>query len=80
MNAKSSLFRLLAVALAAASLTCPAGVASADIVDEAKAQGKTPADFPADDYDYFRDMDMRPDGTEDRSGNRSLKPLGLTKD
>jgi hypothetical protein len=50
-------------------------VASADIVDEAKAQGKTPADFPADDYDYFRDMDMRPDGTVDAKDNRTLKPL-----
>jgi len=80
MNAKLSLFRLLAVALAAAFFTCPAGSASADIVDEAKAQGKTPADFPADDYDYFRDMDTRPDGTEDVGGNSTLKPLDLTPD
>ena len=80
MNSKSSLFRRLAVALTAAFFTCPAGVASADIVDEAKAQGKTPADFPADGYDYFRDMDMRPDGTEDGSGNSALKPLDLTPD
>jgi hypothetical protein len=80
MNAKSSLFRVLAMALATASLTCLASVAVADIVDEAKAQGKTTADFPADDYDYFRDMDMRPDGTDDGSGNSTLKPLDLTKD
>jgi hypothetical protein len=51
-----------------------------EIVDEAKAAGKTPTDFPADDYDYFRDMDMRPDGTVDASGNSILKPLELTPD
>jgi hypothetical protein len=56
------------------------GGASAQIVDEAKALGKSPADFPADDYDYFREMDMRPDGTVDASGNSKLKPLELTKD
>ena len=49
-------------------------------VDEAKALGKTPADFPADDKDYFRDADMRPDGTIDASGNSTLKPLNLTPD
>jgi hypothetical protein len=32
------------------------------IVDEAKALGKTAADFPAASYDYFRDMDMVVDG------------------
>jgi len=31
-----------------------------DIVDEAKALGKTPEDFPAASYDYFRAMDMVP--------------------
>ena len=54
--------------------------AGAEIVDEAKALGKTPADFPADDKDYFRDADMRPDGTIDASGNSTLKPLNLTPD
>ena len=49
-------------------------------IDEAKALGKTPADFPADDRDYFREMDMRPDGTVDASGNSVLKPLDLTPD
>ncbi len=49
-------------------------------VDEAKAGGKTTADFAADEYDYFRDMDMRPDGTVDANGNSRLKPLELTPD
>ena len=57
-----------------------AGCAKHEIVDEAKAEGKTPSDFPADDYDYFRDMDMRPDGTVDVNGNSVLKPLDLTPD
>jgi len=51
-----------------------------ELVDEAKAAGKTTADFPADEYDYFRDMDMRPDGTVDANGNSRLKPLELTAD
>jgi hypothetical protein len=78
MNAKLSpyLFR----ALLAAAVTWLSSVACAEIVDEAKAQGKTPADFPADDYDYFREMDMRPDGTADAAGNSTLKPLDLSKD
>jgi hypothetical protein len=82
MNARSSLclFRFLAITLVIGSFAGAFGIAKADIVDEAKAQGKTPADFPADDYDYFRDMDMRPDGTTDASGNSVLKPLDLTKD
>ena len=54
-----------------------AGCKKYEIVDEAKAEGKTPADFSADDYDYFRDMDMRPDGTVDAAGNSVLKPLEL---
>jgi hypothetical protein len=49
-------------------------------VDEAKAAGLTTADFPADDYDYFREMDMRPDGTVDANGNSRLKPLELQPD
>jgi len=49
-------------------------------IDEAKASGKTTADFQADDHDYFRDMDMRPDGTVDANGNSTLKPLEVTKD
>ncbi|HEU5246256.1 MAG TPA: cytochrome c, partial [Candidatus Udaeobacter sp.] len=57
-----------------------AGCRKYEIVDEAKALGKTPADFPADDYDYFRQMDMRPDGTVDANGNSILKPLELTPD
>jgi hypothetical protein len=72
--------RSLIVPLFAGCFVLLARVATADIVDEAKAQGKTPADFPADDYDYFRDMDMRPDGTIDANGNSVLKPLDLTKD
>jgi hypothetical protein len=82
MNTKSFLSqftRLSIVALLASSFWI-SRLVSADIVDEAKAQGKTPADFPADDYDYFRDMDMGPDGTADASGNSTLKPLDLTKD
>jgi hypothetical protein len=51
-----------------------------EIVDEAKAAGKTPADFPADANDYFREADMRPDGTLDANGNSVLKPLDLTPD
>jgi len=51
-----------------------------ELVDEAKAAGKTTADFPADEYDYFRDMDMRPDGIADANGNSRLKPLELTTD
>jgi hypothetical protein len=57
-----------------------AGCGKHEIVDEAKAQGKTPADFPADAYNYFRGMDMRPDGTVDVNGNSVLKPLELTPD
>jgi cytochrome c5 len=44
------------------------------IVDEAKALGKTPADFPAASYDYFHDMDMVADG------HGGLRPLDLTED
>jgi len=51
-----------------------------EIVDAAKADGKTPADFQAEDYDYFREMDMRPDGTVDANGNSVLKSLDLTAD
>lgn len=39
-----------------------------EVVDEAKATGKTAADFPADVNDYFHDADMRPDGTLDAAG------------
>lgn len=55
MKTKSSpyLFCLFFGAMAAISCLYLASVAVADIVDEAKAQGKTTADFPADDYDYF---------------------------
>jgi hypothetical protein len=83
MNTKSSSYPgwLFSAAMAAVcSCLGLTSVTAADIVDEAKAQGKTPADFPADDYDYYRDMDMRPDGTADASGNSTLKPLDLTKD
>lgn len=44
------------------------------IVDEAKALGKTAADFPAASYDYFHDMDMVADG------HGGLRPLELTED
>ena len=57
-----------------------AGCGKHEIVDEAKAEGKTPGDFPADDRDYFRGMDMRLDGTVDVNGNSVLKPLDLTPD
>jgi hypothetical protein len=66
--------------LVACAFFAVAGCKKYEVVDEAKAAGKTPADFPADDYDYFRDMDMRPDGTVDASGNSVLKPLELTPD
>jgi hypothetical protein len=72
------LIRLCAGVAAACCLWL--GGVSAQIVDEAKALGKSPADFPADDYDYFREMDMRPDGTVDANGNSKLKSLELTKD
>jgi hypothetical protein len=74
MNTKSSAYPgwLFSAAMAAVcSCLGLTSVTAADIVDEAKAQGKTPADFPADDYDYYRDMDMRPDGTADASGTSS---------
>ncbi|MEY2558952.1 MAG: hypothetical protein QOE34_2377 [Verrucomicrobiota bacterium] len=82
MNAKSSssLVRLLSIVTIAVSWISLSKTGSADIVDEAKAQGKSPSDFPADDFDYFRDMDMRPDGTTDANGNSTLKPLDLTAD
>src|SRR5205809_7479944 len=51
-----------------------------DPVDEAKAGGKTTADFAADEYDYFRDMDMRPDGTVDATANSRLTPPESTPD
>ncbi len=44
------------------------------IVDEARAQGKTAADFPAASYDYFHDMDMVADG------HGGLRPLELSED
>ncbi|HUL53479.1 MAG TPA: hypothetical protein VLT83_08740 [Opitutaceae bacterium] len=44
------------------------------IIDEAKALGKTAADFPAASYDYFHDMDMVADG------HGGLRPLDLTED
>jgi hypothetical protein len=51
-----------------------------EVVDEAKATGKTAADFPADANDYFHDADMRPDGALDAAGNSVLRPLELTPD
>jgi len=66
--------------LVVCALLVLAGCWKHEIVDEAKAEGKTPGDFPADDYDYFRGMDMRPDGTVDANGNSELKPLDLTPD
>lgn len=47
---------------------------AADIVDEAKSLGKTPADFPTAAYDYFRPMDQAPDE------NGQLRPLELAPD
>jgi hypothetical protein len=51
-----------------------------EVVDEAKATGKTAADFPADVNAYFHAADMRPDGTLDAAGKSVLKPLELTPD
>jgi hypothetical protein len=71
----------LAGLLAAVCLGLGRGpAAECTIIDEAKALGKTAADFPADGYDYFREMDMRPDGTVDANGNSKLKPLDLGQD
>ena len=70
-------------AVASCTLVICAGISACnkkELVDEAKAAGKMTADFQADDHDYFRDMDMRPDGTVDANGNSTLKPLDLTKD
>ena len=75
MNPKSAhlTIRPFWAGLAAAAGLWFGGPASAELVDEAKAQGKTVADFPADDFDYFKDMDQRPDGG-------ALKPLALGAD
>lgn len=66
--------------LAVCALVTVAGCKKYEIVDEAKALGQKPSDFPADAYDYFQSMDMRPDGTVDANGNSVLKPLELTPD
>src|SRR5438552_3655781 len=58
----------------------PVAKSFAQIIDEAKAQNKTSKDFPASDYDYFRDMDMVASGTTDPNGNTKLKLLELTPD
>ena len=82
MNFKTcSSFRFfLAGVVAACCLWLGGTPAAAEIVDEAKALGKTAADFPADGKDYFRDADMRPDGTVDANGNSKLEPLKLNPD
>lgn len=71
--------RVLISSLAAAASLGLVSASSADIIDEAKAQGKTAADFPADGFDYFQKMDMRPGGTADADGN-TLQPLQLSED
>ncbi len=82
LPARGDIFRLVRFAshLVACAFLALASCKKYEVVDEAKAAGKTTADFPADDHDYFRDMDMRPDGTVDANGNSTLKPLDLTKD
>ena len=71
---------LLLVLLLAGLGSGLASRAPGQIVDEAKALGKTAADFPAATNDYFHEMDMEPDGTVDSNGNSRLKPLALTPD
>jgi hypothetical protein len=80
--ARSFFLRLARVGscVAICALFAVAGCERNELVDEAKALGKTPADFPADDFDYFQQMDVRPDGTVDANGNSILKPLELTPD
>src|SRR5438552_3623422 len=51
-----------------------------DVYDEAKAAGKTPGDFPAAGYDYFRDMDMVVAWEKGKDEKRTLKPLDLDAD
>src|SRR6266446_1704237 len=78
------------ISLAVVAGIWPTDMVRADIVDEAKALGKTPEDFPAASYDYFRAMDMvpameagadgEPKAVVDTSGNTVLKPLDLTAD
>jgi RoxA-like, cytochrome c-like len=82
LRSRADFLRLARVGswLLACALLVLGGCGKHEIVDEAKAEGKTPADFPADDRDFFRGMDMRPDGTVDVNGNSVLKPLDLTPD
>jgi len=65
--------RLLAGAVLSGLLIAPMSRAR-PIVDEAMAQGRTAADFPAASTDYFHDMDMVADG------HGGLRPLDLTED
>jgi hypothetical protein len=72
---------IVAVASCALAICAVIGACTKnEVVDEAKATGKTAADFPADVNDYFHDADMRPDGTLDAAGKSVLKPLELTPD
>ena len=82
MPTRRGILRLAGVGsgLVACAFLAVASCKKNELVDEAKAAGKTTADFPADEYDYFRDMDMRPDGIADANGNSRLKPLELTTD
>jgi hypothetical protein len=50
------------------------------VVDEAKQAGKTAADFPADDFDYFAEMDMIAAPSSDRGAASALSRLILTPD
>src|SRR5438876_223027 len=52
-----------------------------NIVDEAKAAGKTPADFAPDATDYFRSMDMASEAPDAAGSAPSrLVPLSLSPD
>jgi hypothetical protein len=65
MRCWSSLLYLVVGTAALLAVGCGAR-GNGDVLDEAKAAGKTELDFPAADYDYFRDMDQAvrigPDG------------------
>jgi hypothetical protein len=79
-NALAAIRPCLAV-LALLLAGCDGGGMGAPIVDEAKALGKTPDDFPASDYDYFAGMDKI--AAEDEivsDGATGLRDLALTPD
>ena len=65
---------LFLLALAGGLSSC---ASSGEVVDEAKAAGKSAGDFPADDHDYFVKMDMTV--RNDRNVSE-LTPLVLNSD